>query len=363
VPEQSAPIIGTGFTYQTLVEAISDCMIPSAPTLTAESEDARLFSLRAWLEPLAPRYGLILSTLRPASVDASSRRYFRVDGGAGTLIVMDAPPATEDSRPFVRVAGLMRTAGVHVPDVLVSDLDHGFLLLSDLGTATYLTSLTDANADEFFGDAIDAVIRWQLSTTDDALPPYDEKLLRRELSLFPDWFLAWHIQCHLTAVQDEVLAQMFNLIVATNLAQPKVFVHRDYMPRNLMVSNPNPGVLDFQDAVIGPISYDVVSLFRDAFISWDNARVRAWAHVYFDRARIAGLPVALDFDAFWRDFEWMGLQRHLKVLGIFARIRYRDGKPHYLEDAPRFISYVRDVVERYKELKPLARLLDELGLT
>ena len=338
-------------------------MIPSAPTLTAESEDARLFSLRAWLEPLAPRYGLILSTLRPASVDASSRRYFRVDGEGGTLIAMDAPPATEDSRPFVRVAGLMRTAGVHVPDVLVSDTAKGFLLLSDLGTATYLTSLTDANADEFFGDALDAVIRWQLSTTDEALPPYDENLLRRELSLFPDWFVARHMQRQLIAAQNAVLAQMFNLIVATNLAQPKVFVHRDYMPRNLMVSNPNPGILDFQDAVIGPISYDIVSLFRDAFISWDNARVRAWARVYFDRAQAAALPVGHNFDAFWRDFEWMGLQRHLKVLGIFARIRYRDGKPHYLEDAPRFIRYVRDVVERYSELKPLARLFDELGLT
>ena len=338
-------------------------MIPPAASETNESDDARLVSLRGWLGPLTARYGLIVSTLRPASVDASSRRYFRVNSEGGSLIVMDAPPATEDSRPFVRVAGLMRTAGVHVPDILVSDLAQGFLLLSDLGTETYLTSVTDANADEFFGAAIDALIRWQLSTTDRLLPPYDEKLLRRELGLFPDWFIGRHLKRQLSEAQDAVLSLIFDRIVTANLAQPKVFVHRDYMPRNLMVSNPNPGVLDFQDAVIGPISYDVVSLFRDAFISWDSARVRAWAHLYFERARAAGLPVGLDFDAFWRNFEWMGLQRHLKVLGIFARIRYRDAKPHYLEDAPRFIGYVRDVIERYSELAPLAKLFDELELT
>ena len=302
------------------------------------------------------------STLRPASADASARRYFRLDSEGGSLIVMDAPPATEDSRPFVRIAELMRTAGVHVPEILISDLSQGFLLLSDLGNATYLTSLNDDNADDLFCDAIDALIRWQLSTADGVLPPYDENLLRRELSLFPDWFIARHLQRQLTLAQHAALTQMFSVIVAENLAQPKVFVHRDYMPRNLMVSKPNPGVLDFQDAVIGPIPYDLVSLFRDAFISWDDARVRAWARVYFDRAHRAGLPVGADFGTFWRGFEWMGLQRHLKVLGIFARIRYRDGKPHYLVDAPRFISYVRTVVQRYNELTPLARLFDELGL-
>ena len=338
-------------------------MKQSAPTSTGEPDDVRLISLRAWLTSLAARYGLIESTLRPASVDASSRRYFRVDSDGGSLIVMDAPPATEDSRPFVRVAGLMRAAGVHVPDILVSDLAQGFLLLSDLGDTTYLTSLTDANADEFFGDAIDALIRWQLSTAEGVLPPYDEKLLQRELSLFPEWFVARHLHRQLTSTQEAALVQMFSVIMAANLAQPQVFVHRDYMPRNLMVSKPNPGVLDFQDAVVGPVTYDLVSLFRDAFISWDDDRVRAWARVYFNRARAAGLPVGPNFDTFWRDFEWMGLQRHLKVLGIFARIRYRDGKPQYLVDAPRFIGYVRAVVQRYNELTPLARLFDELGLT
>jgi len=337
-------------------------MIASAPITTGPPDDERLASLRAWLRALAPRYGLIESSLRPASVDASSRRYFRIDGGEGSFIAMDAPPATEDSRPFVRVAELMRAAGVHVPDILVSDLGQGFLLLSDLGAETYLASLSESNADQLFGDAVDALIRWQLCTSDGVLPPYDDAMLRRELSLFPDWFIARHLEHPLTAAQDAALAQMFSRIVAANLAQPRVFVHRDYMPRNLMVSKPNPGVLDFQDAVIGPITYDVVSLFRDAFISWDNARVLEWARRYFDRARGVGLPVGTDFDTFWRDFEWMGLQRHLKVLGIFARIRYRDGKPHYLTDSPRFIGYVRPVVERYNELAPLARLLDELGL-
>ena len=337
-------------------------MNQSAPISTVDPCDARLTSLAAWLASLAPTYGIVESSLRPASVDASSRRYFRVNCEGGTLIVMDAPPATEDSRPFVRIAALMRAAGVHVPDILVSDFAQGFLLLSDLGDATYLGALTDANAGELFGDAIDALIRWQLATIDGVLPPYDEKLLRRELSLFPDWFIARHLQRKLTAKQDAALERMFSCTVAANLAQPKMFVHRDYMPRNLMVSNPNPGVLDFQDAVLGPITYDLVSLFRDAFISWGDERILAWVRLYFERARAARLPVHADFGAFWRDFEWMGVQRHLKVLGIFARIRYRDGKPHYLEDAPRFTGYVRAVTQRYNELAPLARLFDELGL-
>jgi aminoglycoside/choline kinase family phosphotransferase len=333
-----------------------------APPSTTEADDTRLVSLSVWLASLAPRYGLVQSSLRPASVDASSRRYFRVDSDGGTLIAVDAPPSGEESRPFIRVAALMRAAGVHVPDILVSDLAQGFLLLSDLGDTTYLIALNDGNADELFGDAIDALIRWQLSTVDGILPPYDEALLRRELNLFPDWFVARHLQRELTGAQSATLEQMFARIVAANLSQPTVFVHRDYMPRNLIVSKPNPGVLDFQDAVIGPIAYDVASLFRDAFISWNDDRVRVWARLYFDQARAAGLPLHADFDDFWRDFEWMGVQRHLKVLGIFARIRYRDGKPHYLEDAPRFIGYVRAVTQRYSELAPLARLFDQLEL-
>ncbi|MGZ9074958.1 MAG: aminoglycoside phosphotransferase family protein, partial [Burkholderiaceae bacterium] len=252
-----------------------------APTAIVEGADARLVSLKAWLESLAPRHGLAVRSLRPASADASARRYFRLDTDGGSLIAMDSPPAAEDSRPFIRVAALMRSAGVNVPEVLVSDLAQGFLLLTDLGNATYLHTLNDSNAAELFGDAINTLIRWQQRTVDGILPPYDEALLRRELNLFPDWFIARHLQRKLTASQNAVLEQMFTRIVAANLAQPKVFVHRDYMPRNLMVSKPNPGVLDFQDAVIGPIAYDLVSLFRDAFISWDDERVLEWARLYF----------------------------------------------------------------------------------
>jgi len=334
-------------------------LVPAANTAT---EDRRLASLTLWLQALAPSYGLDVASLRPASIDASSRRYFRVNCAHGSLIAMDAPPHSEDSQPFIRVASLMRQAGVNVPEVLSSDLTKGFLLLTDLGDTTYLAALNDDNASQLFEDAIDTLIRWQLSTRDGLLPPYDESLLRRELSLFPDWFVARHLERELTGKQAAALEQMFTRVVASNRAQPAVFVHRDYMPRNLMVSQPNPGVLDFQDAVMGPIAYDVVSLFRDAFISWDEERVLQWARLYFDRARRVNLPMRLDFADFWRDFEWMGLQRHLKVLGIFARIKYRDGKPRYLDDAPRFSGYVRAVTQRYDELAPLAHLFDELEI-
>lgn len=331
-------------------------------TQRTEIEDPRLGSLARWLQTLAARHRLDVSTLRPASVDASSRRYFRIDAAKGSVIAMDAPPATEDSLPFVRVAAMMKEAGVNVPDVLAEDLAQGFLLLTDLGDTTYLKALSPDNADELFGAALDTLVRWQLATRDGTLPPYDEALLRRELRLFPDWYIARHLQHELTSSQSAVLEQTFTRIVSANLAQSAVFVHRDYMPRNLMVCQPSPGVLDFQDAVVGPISYDVVSLFRDAFISWDEARVLVWAQLYFARATAAKLPVPSRFEDFWRDFEWMGVQRHLKVLGIFARIRYRDGKPHYLEDAPRFINYVRTMAQRYNELSPLLRLFDELRI-
>ena len=327
--------------------------------------DARLTALSLWLDSLSPSHGVIAPSLRPASADASSRRYFRIDGNRSdgnhnTMIVMDAPPAAEDCRPFLRVAALMKKAGVNVPEVLASDVAQGFLLLTDLGDTTYLTALNNSNASELFGWAIDALIKWQLSSVDGALPPYDEALLRRELNLFPDWYVAKHLQRSLSASQAAALEAVFAQLVAASLAQRTVFVHRDYMPRNLMVSAPNPGVLDFQDAVVGPLTYDVVSLFRDAFVSWDEARVDEWARLYFERAQRAKLPLPSTFTEFWRDFEWMGMQRHLKVLGIFARIRYRDGKPHYLEDSPRFIRYVRSVAQRYRELAPLVRLLDEL---
>jgi aminoglycoside/choline kinase family phosphotransferase len=273
---------------------------------------------------------------------------------------MDAPPDKEDCRPFVRVAALLHEAGLNAPRVLAQDLSQGFLLLTDLGIATYLAALDASNAARLFDDATSALVQWQSATRDGLLPPYDAALLRRELDLFPHWYLERHLGIVLDGEARQDLERVFALLIASALAQPRVFVHRDYMPRNLMVCDPNPGILDFQDAVLGPITYDVVSLFRDAFVSWEEARVLDWTVRYWEKARARGLPVEPDFGAFYRAFEWMGLQRHLKVLGIFARIRYRDGKPGYLEDAPRFLAYARATASRYAALAPLIALLDRI---
>ncbi len=317
----------------------------------------RLEALDAWL-------GLALGgrafEREPASADASFRRYFRVSSGGRTWIAMDAPPEREDCRPFVKVAALMREAGLHVPEIVAQDLGQGFLLLSDLGTKTYLQAFDGTNEERLFRDATRALVDWQAASREGELPPYDEALLRRELGLFPEWYVGRHLGVTLGAAELESLEAVFRRILASNLAEPRVFVHRDYMPRNLMVSEPNPGVLDFQDAVHGPISYDVASLWRDAFVSWEEERVLDGTIRYWEAARRRGLPVRPDFGDFWRDVEWMGLQRHLKVLGIFARIRYRDGKAGYLEDTPRFMGYVRHACARYREAAPLARLLDRL---
>ena len=313
--------------------------------------------LQRWIET---RLNVSSLVLEPASADASFRRYFRVQAQGQSLIAMDAPPELEDCRPFVRIAGLMAEAGIHVPQVVEQDLEHGFLLLSDLGTENYLQALNEDSADLLFRDATDALLRWQLASKPGVLPPYDEPLLTRELKLFPEWYVERHCGVTLTAAQQQALASLFALILERNLAQPAVYVHRDFMPRNLMVCEPNPGVLDFQDAVYGPISYDVASLFRDAFVSWDEERVLDWTVRYWEKAKRAGLPVDTNFGNFYRGFEWMGLQRHLKVLGIFARLHYRDGKRNYLEDTPRFIGYVRAVAARYNALKPLLILLDEI---
>jgi len=320
--------------------------------------DSRRAALEGWL---AGRLHGARFTLAPASEDASFRRYFRARLGDGrSYVVMDAPPEKEDCRPFLRVARLLHEAGVHAPEVHAEDLAQGFLLLSDLGSRTYLGAIEENNAAKLFADATRALIRWQLATRQGELPPYDEALLRRELQLFPDWYVARHLGRELSNPQKQALEDVFALLVRSALAQPKVYVHRDYMPRNLMVAEPNPGVLDFQDAVIGPITYDAVSLMRDAFLSWEEERVLDWSVRYWEGAREAALPVDADFGEFWRAFEWMGLQRHLKVLGIFARINYRDGKPKYLADTPRFVKYARDVAGRYAALAPLVRLLDEL---
>ncbi|BBO21812.1 MAG: aminoglycoside phosphotransferase [Rhodocyclaceae bacterium] len=320
----------------------------------------RLELVHQWLAGLFPGRPL---TIAPASADASFRRYFRVSFDDGSSrIVMDAPPEHEDCHPFVKVAGLLHGAGVHAPEILAQDLARGLLLLSDLGSTAYIDALNDGNADALFRDALDALVKWQLASRPDALPPYDEALLRRELGLFPEWYVARHLGTPLATEQQAALEGVQATLLRNLLAQPCVFVHRDYMPRNLMVCEDNPGVLDFQDAVYGPISYDVISLFRDAFLGWEEERIIDWSVRYWEKARRAGLPVEGDFGDFYRNLEWMGLQRHLKVLGIFARLNYRDGKPKYLADTPRFVGYVRHVATRYAPLAPLARLLDELEL-
>ena len=325
--------------------------------------DVRRDAARAWTEQALRRKSSAASfTFTPASADASFRRYWRAALADGSsYVVMDAPPDREDCRPFVRIAAMLQAAGVNAPQVLAQDLEQGFLLLTDLGTRTYLEELNEGNAVRLFSDAIDTLLRWQLATRPGELPPYDEALLRREMNLFPEWYVGKHLNKTLSAAQAQTLENIFRQLVQSALAQPVVYVHRDYMPRNLMVCVPNPGVLDFQDAVLGPITYDVVSLMRDAFISWPEEQVLDCTVRYWEKAKRAGLPVAGDFGEFWRAFEWMGLQRHLKVLGIFARINYRDGKPKYLADTPRFLKYSSDVSRRYRELAPLTKLLDELA--
>ena len=324
--------------------------------------DPRRDALSAWV---AATLGTPDFALAPASADASFRRYFRItprepQRGHATLIAMDAPPPMEDCRPFVHVAGLLVAAGVHAPEVLASDLDRGFLLLTDLGTRTYLDALDGATAPSLYDDATAALVRWQLASRPGELPPYDEALLARELALFPEWYVGRHLGITLTADQATTLDRSFRAILDRNLAQPRVYVHRDYHSRNLMVCTANPGVLDFQDAVEGPVTYDLVSLLRDAYVAWTEEQQLDWAVRYWERARRAGLPVGADFGAFWRDFEWMGVQRQLKVLGIFARLCHRDGKAGYLADMPRVMAYLRAACGRYRALGPLLDLLDAL---
>ncbi len=318
----------------------------------------RIQLLRQWL---AAAVGTDKFALAPASSDASFRRYFRIslpDGGS--RIAMDAPPEKEDCGPFVRVAALFGEAGVMVPRVHAQDLKQGFLLLSDLGNRTYLDELNEASADRLYKDAIRALVKIQTASRPEVLPPYDRALLTRELKLFPEWYIERQLGAPLMPDDDESLRLAFESILANNLAQPRVFVHRDYHSRNLMVCDPGPGVLDFQDAVEGPITYDLVSLLRDAYIAWDEERVIDWAIFYWDQARRAGLPVHADFGEFYRDFEWMGVQRQIKVVGIFARLACRDGKRGYLDDQPRVLGYLRRASERYRELAPLAKIVDRL---
>jgi N-acetylmuramate 1-kinase len=330
--------------------------------------DTRLSLLKEWLGSVAARHGLRVESIRTASDDASFRRYFRIASGTANVIAMDAPPPQEDCRPFVHAADVLRAAGASVPAVLEADLERGFLLLGDLGTTTYLDVLDDGTATPLYHDALRALVAIQGASRSGVFPDYDHALLMREAMLYPEWYVERHKGVTLGDGERNDLQAAFETIVRSNLAQPRVFVHRDYHSRNLMVladsqgelTPGNPGILDFQDAVYGPLTYDLVSLLRDAYVAWDEERVIDWAVRYWEMARQAGLPVTADFGEFYRDFEWMGLQRHLKVLGIFARLHHRDGKDRYLADLPRVLGYVTAVLSRYGALAPLARLVDRV---
>ena len=332
-----------------------------------------------WIRRLfASRFPDLDLSIEPASADASFRRYFRVRlPDATTRIVMDAPPDKEDCRPFLKVAALLHEAGVHVPEVLAEDLEQGFLLLSDLGDTTYLSALLQDRqaAPQLYRDANSALVAIQLASRPGVLPEYDHSRLSRELALFPEWYLKRHLGLALDERMQRTLQTVFATILANNLSQPRVFVHRDYHSRNLMRfadGSPadsatfsagfpaNPGILDFQDAVYGPVTYDLVSLYRDAYIQWAEDQELDFVIRYWEAARRAGLPMATDFHDFYRDYEWMGAQRQLKVLGIFARLYHRDGKHGYLDDLPRVLAYLHRTCRRYHELRPLAKLLDEI---
>jgi len=328
--------------------------------------NSRLNTLRNWLKGLEASWQLDLPTLAPASADASFRRYFRIQSqnpNFGTFIVMDAPPQHEPLDTFIKVDLLLSEAGLNVPKILEKDLDQGFLLIGDLGNKTYLSELNDDTANQLYKDATHALVQMQLASKPDVLPNYDEALLQRELDLFPEWYLKKHLNIELSEIQDLQLKQAFALIIENNLNQSKVYVHRDFHSRNLMVTEQNnPGVLDFQDAVYGPITYDASSLWKDAYIAWPEENVIDWVIKFWEEGRRTGLPMPTDFGQFYRDFEWMGLQRHLKVLGIFARLFHRDGKDGYLNDIPLVLNYAIATANRYIELKPLARILESTRL-
>ncbi len=405
---------------------MSQAATPNTPAFAPPvwSDAQRASDFQCWLDALTAPHGLMPGSLRSASTDASFRRYFRIDAPHASFIIMDAPPAQEDCRPFVKVAELMAQAGVLVPQVLAWDQARGFMLLSDLGASTMLQVIQRDQPQANLGlylQAVDALIKWQSASRPGVLPPYDAALLRRELELFPDWYLAGHRGLAVEGKLRSTLDATFATIIEHNLAWPSVYVHRDFMPRNLMAptlvatrttrglagrgsqdasplspvqvcssrlgaagsspegavpclgrpgaaaapalaaaspSGAGIGVLDFQDAVYGPITYDIASLMRDAFLSWEEDFCLDITIRYWEKARKAGLPVGDDFGEFYRGVEWMGLQRHLKVAGIFARLTLRDGKPQYLADTPRFINYLRATCARYRELKPLLRLIE-----
>jgi len=329
--------------------------------LTKPEADPRLHLLLDWIATLS-EFALLPATIRPASADASFRRYFRIDDALGqSFILMDAPPPQEDVGPFIQVAQLLEATGVTVPHIFASQPELGFLLISDLGTVMYSQLLNQDTAQKLYMDAIAALVQIQSHSLPEVLPEYDRAMQMKELQIFPEWYIGKHLGATLTAAQQASLDSVFEQILANTTAQPQVYVHRDYHSRNLMVMKEgNPGIIDFQGAMYGPVTYDIVSLLRDAYIEWDEEQVLDWAIRYWELARRAGLPVSTDIDSFYRDFEFMGLQRHLKILGIFCRLAYRDGKQNYLADLPLVVSYVRKTAQRYNTLIPLLRLLDEL---
>ncbi|WP_293660740.1 phosphotransferase [Rhodoferax sp. OV413] len=368
---QPLPVSGVPDPSQKLSQAAS-----ASPQPIDWSDPQRGLQFDAWFSALQANHGLQPHTLGLASADASFRRYFRVNalvnGGLTSLIIMDAPPDKENSKPFVDIAALLRDAGLRAPEVLAWDEAKGFMLLTDLGSRTMMQTINPAKPPlDVYLNAVDTLVAWQKASVPGVLPPYDGALLRRELELFPEWYIGRHRQFTLDAAMRKTLDNSFALLLADNLGWPSVFVHRDYMPRNLMVPDAGAGsalpagaqylgVLDFQDAVYGPITYDIASLMRDAFLTWEEDFCLDVTIRYWEKARKAGLPVGDDFGAFYRGVEWMGLQRHLKIAGIFARLTLRDGKPKYLADTPRFIDYIRSTCGRYIQLKPLLRLVEKV---
>ena len=350
---------------------------PAGPQASLWADTARQALFNTWFARVQGPHQLVPATLHLASADASFRRYLRVgcnaNGTATSRIIMDAPTDKGDCKPFVAVAELMTQAGLKVPDILAWDEANGFMLLTDLGTHT-MKDVMQPDAPpplELYLDAVETLVQWQKASREGVLPVYDRAFVMREMELFPQWYIGEYRQVTLDAAQRMVLDKSFVAIADSALAWPSVFMHRDFMPRNLMVKNSDIftpgkpsatrlGVLDFQDAVYGPITYDIASLLRDAFLSWEEDFCLDITIRYWEKARKAGLPVGNDFGEFYKAVEWMGLQRHLKIAGLFARLTLRDGKPVYLTDTPRFIAYIRTTCARYMELKPLLRLVEKV---
>lgn len=320
--------------------------------------DLRLEQLKVWLNENKIAY----QDIAPASADASFRRYFRITDSDKTFIVMDAPPEKEDCKPFVDIAKLLLEYGVNVPRVLQQDLEQGFLLLSDLGNTVFLSKLNNKSVDEMYASAMQSILQMQKNKTP-KLPAYDETLLRNELNFFPEWYLEKQLKIVVTPAQKKLLEELFDVLIKNALEQPQVFVHRDYHSRNLMVNENNlnsPGVIDFQDAVIGAVTYDLVSLIKDCYIDWPREKVEFWVNDFYTKALSGRIIKDVTFEAFLRWFDLMGLQRHLKVAGIFSRLKHRDGKTGYLKDIPRTMDYIFDVIKRYPEFKPFENLLNDI---